>query len=134
MAAPYLVHLTPQSDFFSKIVNEGWGHAWGLFVIVQPDVSLTTLRKHFRTLLRVSDEQKRMLVFRFYDPRVLRIYLPTCTGSELSLFFGPVRAFICENSRGDDLVRFQRNEILFGGLNLMPQAQAADSPGVIFKP
>lgn len=58
------------------MVNAGWGHAWGIFVIAQTDVTLEVLFKHFRTLLRVNDEQKRTLVFRFYDPRVLRIYLP----------------------------------------------------------
>lgn len=115
-AAPYLVHLAPESRFFSKIVSEGWGHAWGIFVIAHRDVTLKALRRHFRTLLRVNDEQKRMLVFRFYDPRVLRIYLPTCTELELSLFFGPVGAFACENEAGDDLIRHQRSDSSFGGV------------------
>jgi hypothetical protein len=95
------------------------GTGLGIFVIAQPDVTLKVLRKHFRALLRVIDEQKRVLIFRFYDPRVLRIYLPTCTGLELSTFFGPVRAFACENAAGDDLIRYQRSQLLFGGLSLM---------------
>ena len=130
LAAPYLLHLSPQSSFFRKWVNEGWGQAWGLFVIAQPDVTLKSLRKHFRTLLRVMDEQRRVVVFRFYDPRVLRIYLPTCTGSELSMFFGPVRAFACENATGDGLMRYQRSELLFGGLQPIAQDSVAPATSI----
>jgi hypothetical protein len=32
------------------------------------------------------------------------------------MFFGPVRAFACENAAGCDLIRFQRSELLFGDL------------------
>jgi hypothetical protein len=120
-AAPYLVHLSPASHLFSKMVNEGWGRAWGIFAIAQPAVTLKTLRKHFRTLLRVIDEQKQELVFRYYDPRVLRAYLPTCTGSELSLFFGPVHSFACENAAASDVVFHQRSELQFGSLSVTAQ-------------
>jgi hypothetical protein len=127
MAAPYLAHLAPESAFFSRLVSDGWARAWGLFVIAQPDVTFQALRKHFRTLLRVKDEQKRVLVFRFYDPRILRVYLPTCTGAELSLFFGPVRAFACESEAGNELIRHERNEMLFGGLSSTVQ-QVLEEP------
>jgi hypothetical protein len=35
-----------------------------------------------RRFLRVKDEDG--LVFRFYDPRVMRVYLPTCAAGELA--------------------------------------------------
>ena len=37
------------------------------------------------------------MYFRFYDPRVLRIFLPTCDAAQLKEFFGPVAHFICED-------------------------------------
>ena len=36
------------------------------------------------------------MLFRYYDPRVLRAYLPTCDESELRAVFGPIRAFWME--------------------------------------
>jgi len=36
------------------------------------------------------------LFFRFYDPRVMRGYLPTCSPKQLAEFFGPVDFYIAE--------------------------------------
>jgi hypothetical protein len=107
LAAPYLVQLAPESQFFNTLVNEGWGQAWGIFVVAQPDVTLKALRKHFRTLLRVQDEQGRILVFRFYDPRVLRVYMPTCDPFETMQVLGPVHVLACESAHCDALLQFK---------------------------
>jgi hypothetical protein len=45
----------------------------------------------------VQTEDKEELYFRFYDPRVLRIFLPTCDEDQLNEFFGPVDYFVCED-------------------------------------
>ncbi len=37
------------------------------------------------------------MIFRYYDPRVLRVYLPTCLAPELRTVFGPVRRFLLES-------------------------------------
>jgi hypothetical protein len=109
LAAPYLVQLAPESHFFSTLVSEGWGQSWGIFVVAKPDVTLKALRRHFRTLLRVQDEQGQgqVLVFRFYDPRVLRVFMPTCDPSESLQMLGPVDGFACESTEGDALVEFR---------------------------
>jgi hypothetical protein len=44
----------------------------------------------------VYDPQGKPLYFRYYDPRVFRIYLPTCNESELKIVFGPVNSFYVE--------------------------------------
>jgi len=49
------------------------------------------------------------LIFRYYDPRVLRAYLPTCSPAELNTFFGPVTAFITEGENPGEILEF-RNE------------------------
>lgn len=95
-AAPHLVHLSPDARFTRAFLQLGWGRSWGVLTSAPPDVTLPQLRKHLRTLLRVRDETGRTLLFRFYDPRVLRAYLPTCTATETGQFFGPVHRFICE--------------------------------------
>lgn len=96
-AAPYLVHLTPRASFTRDLIGMGWGQSWGILTVVPPDCSMQQQRRHFRTLLRVQTEEGRTLLFRFYDPRVLRIYLPTCTADEAALMFGPIPRLLAES-------------------------------------
>lgn len=102
--APYLVHLELKSDFTNWVVGQGWGQHWGIFLVSQ--ASLRDLRQHFRKFIIVySDGQP--LYFRYYDPRVLPVYLPTCNANELSIFFGPVEYFLFEDKSPDIALRFQ---------------------------
>jgi hypothetical protein len=100
--APYLVHLRRGWEFTRELVRAGWGQNWAIFF--KSDARLDQLRHHFRRFLRVQNEQGQRLVFRYYDPRVLRIYLPTCTEAELRLFFGPVDAYIVEGEEPDEMI------------------------------
>jgi hypothetical protein len=54
----------------------------------------------------VRDERGNRLVFRYYDPRVLRVYLPTCTASELRRVFGPIECFWMESGDPEELFKF----------------------------
>jgi hypothetical protein len=105
---PYLVSLEQDSIFTKWVIDEGWGKHWGIFVISEAD--LRAMRNHFRSLLTVYSEDKP-LYFRYYDPRVLRVYLPTCNNSELEVFFGPVESpvkyFILEDEDPNVALRFQ---------------------------
>jgi hypothetical protein len=101
-AAPHLVHLAPDVRFTRDWLQHGWGRSWGVLTIAPPDVTLQQLRQHLRTLLRVRDETGRTLMFRFYDPRVLSAYLPTCTATETQQLFGPVHQFVCESVSAND--------------------------------
>ncbi len=103
-AAPYLVALAPGSEF-SDWVLAGWGNHWGIFAIAEAD--LRTLRQHFRRLLTVHDETGKPLLFRYYDPRVLRAYLPTCNAAELAEIFGPVAAYAVEGDGPDTALWFE---------------------------
>jgi hypothetical protein len=97
--APYIFSVERGQEFESWYFEKGWGDAWG--VLVYADKELKTLRKHFRHFLMVQTEDKQQLYFRFYDPRVLRIFLPTCDEEQLEDFFGPVDYFICEDEDPD---------------------------------
>lgn len=85
-SAPHLIQLSPRDSVSDSLLALGWGQAWGIFL--QSDDSLRTLRRHLRTILRVKDDTGRHLLFRYYDPRVLRVYLPTCLTGELKTVFG----------------------------------------------
>ncbi len=106
-AAPYVVHLKRDDGFTSELLERAWSRAWGIFTRVPDGVSLERHRRHLRTLLRVKDESGRKLVFRFYDPRVLRVYLPTCTGDEAQTFFGPLPEILAESEDGGSLLSYR---------------------------
>ncbi len=93
--APYLVRLWRDHPFTDELLHDGWGKSWGIFVAAHAD--LEEMRRHLRRFLRVETEDGKKLVFRYYDPRVLRVYLPTCTEEELRTFFGPVSAYMFED-------------------------------------
>ncbi len=92
--APYVGELEEGSDFNNWLFGDGWGKSWGLYI--NSGSSLQDLWKHFRNFLIVMDENGRELYFRFYDPRVLRVFLPSCDAGQLAEFFGPVKSFVME--------------------------------------
>ena len=103
--APYLVRLEPGSEIAEWILSEGWGNHWGIFAIT--GAGLQTLRQHLRRFLTVYDENGKPLLFRFYDPRVMRVYLPTCNAEELAAIFGPVTSYLLEDESSKASLRFR---------------------------
>jgi hypothetical protein len=106
--APYLVRLDPGAPFTGWVLEEGWGNHWGIFVVTKADVR--TLRQHFRSFLTVYDPDNVPLFFRYYDPRVLRVYLPTCNAEELETVFGPVERYLMEGKDDQSLLRCEFKE------------------------
>lgn len=104
--APYLVHLKRDDSFTDWLMNHGWGKSWGIFL--QSFATLDELQRHFRKFLMVYDEEGAPLYFRFYDPRVLRVYLPTCNAAEIKTVFGPVESFVVEEEDPSVLLHFSR--------------------------
>jgi hypothetical protein len=94
--APYLVELPRDNETARNLIRRSWGKSWGIFLWV---TDYTNLRPHLRKFLRVQDESKQSLLFRYYDPRVLREFLPTCDAEQLKLFFGPIDRFWVEGNQ-----------------------------------
>ena len=44
----------------------------------------------------VKSPSGKQVYFRFYDPTVLRLFLPTCLSKEIEEFFGPVKQILME--------------------------------------
>jgi hypothetical protein len=103
--APYLVQLDDESEFAEWMIEEGWGKNWGIFA--QSEADVRTMRRHLRTLLTVYDAEGKPMLFRYYDPRVLRMYLPTCNAEELRTVFGPVAAYWAEDKDPTSILRFE---------------------------
>lgn len=87
--APYLVRV--DGALLDWITATLWSEPWGIFAVTQVD--LETLRKHFRHFLVVELPDGKQAYFRYYDPRILTAFLPTCSSEELKEFFGPIRAY-----------------------------------------
>ena len=104
--APYLVKLEREMPLLRRMLQSGWGQHWG--IILQSPVELSAIRRHFRPLLVVHDESGKPMRFRYYDPRVLSVFLPTCNAGELAEMFGPARSFLVES--GSQLEVFELAE------------------------
>lgn len=102
--APYVVRLPAQSGLLETLVREGWGESWGVYFTSEK--TLAEVRKHFRHFLMVRLADGRTAYFRFYDPRVLRVYLPSCNATEAAQFFGPVRGYLMEAKEANTLLQF----------------------------
>jgi len=92
--APYLVALPPRSALLANLLREHWGDS--RFTLLFADADFKSVRRQLRRFLIVEDEQTKKMYFRFYDPRVLRTFLPSCTPPECVDFFGPISWFVLE--------------------------------------
>jgi hypothetical protein len=119
--APYLVRLEAGKEFTSMVLTEGWGAHWGVFVVSAR--GLRTLRDHFRQFHKVELPDQRTVIFRYYDPRVFRIFLPICNEAELAQFFGPVQTFVVEGETPATGVKF-----IFGARGLKTEPFRSKTP------
>jgi len=92
--APYLIRVPQKSALLDTLAHQAWSKSWGVFVTC--DMPLKELRTHFRHFLTVKLPDGSQVYFRYYDPRVLRLFLPTCLPEETTQFFGPIKHFLME--------------------------------------
>ena len=125
--APYLVRLKKESALLEKLVREGWGETWGVYLTCPSEFQ--ELRRHLRHFLEVMLPEGKQVYFRFYDPRVLRVYLPTCTFEEADYFFGPIQNYLMEDEDPENLLQFSNGGrgALKTAVRLSPDASAQQS-------
>jgi len=107
--APYLVALPPDAPITTWILEAGWGKHWGVFAVAGAATDLRAARDHFRRFLEVRLPDGTIANFRYYDPRVLTVYLPTCNAKELDYVFGPIEGFVAEDAEPRVAIEFRRN-------------------------
>jgi hypothetical protein len=109
--APYLVHLRADSQLLDRLVREGWGDAWGIYLASGHDFD--AVRRHLRRFLLVDErEQQRRLLFRFYDPRVLRSLADIFTREQTDDLTGAL-----------DVLLYEREDHTIGALRRRPTKQ-----------
>jgi hypothetical protein len=89
--APHLIRV--DASVLDWIATTLWEQPWGIFVVAE--ANLETLHTHFRKFLTVQMPDGERVYFRFYDPRVIQQFLPTCNDAELGEFFGSIQKFGC---------------------------------------
>ncbi len=90
--APYLVKLKPDSAFTDWLLFEAdadFGE-WGL--LVRCPARLLLLRNHLRGLRDAALPGGQRIALDWMDPTVFRAVAPLFGSSEITAFFGPVRA------------------------------------------
>ena len=93
--APHIVELLEDHPFTDWLLTNAPGKHWGIFA--RSSAGLRAMRKHFRTFLLVKGPEGKSMYFRYYDPRVLRLYLPTCNPQETRHIFGPATTLLAED-------------------------------------
>jgi hypothetical protein len=104
---PHLTSVRPGSTCLELLINAGWGNSWGIYLSCPSD--FVTVRRHLQKLLFAKLYDGRQALFRFYDPRILRDYLPTCNEDELDQFFGPLSLIHLESGNGRELHCYSRD-------------------------
>ena len=102
--APYLVRIKPGDPLFAWILREGWGRNWGMFAGAPHDTPFEAVLEHFREFLQVRLPDGRIVYFRFYDPRVQRLFLKSCDAAQAALLFAVPTAWGCESEDGSALL------------------------------
>lgn len=107
-AAPYLVRLEKDHPQTVEIIRKGWGNSWGIFAITYQGATHINIRHNCRKIARVKGPNGKNLVFRYYDPRVLRTYITQCDINDAEKVFGPISEFIVEGEQTNTMHRFRR--------------------------
>jgi hypothetical protein len=105
--APYLIQIEKESAITQTFIEKGWNNNWG--IVSTSEVEFDLIKRHFRKFITVQNEEGKMMMFRFYDPRVLRTFLPLCLPDELNMFFGPVKT-IYANGEENQMIIYTNQE------------------------
>jgi hypothetical protein len=98
-AAPHLVALPADGRLLVQLVAAGWGQSWGVFLRSTHPLERLARALAALTSVRLEGIEGRTF-FRFYDPRVLRVFLPLATDRQRATFFRAAECFLLEDARG----------------------------------
>lgn len=105
--APYLCSLDPENALLLE-----WSGMFGrnAGILIASDAPMAVLYKHLRNVFVAKDSTEQDYFFRFYDPRVLRGFLPACRLEEVRQFFGPIRWIVVEDIQANRMISYTHNQ------------------------
>jgi hypothetical protein len=99
--APYLVPITCASSYpypESEYLDLWAAHLGrGAGILVLTSATDGAIHAHLSNLFVSADQEGSDYFFRFYDPRVLRSFLPVCDAEEAEELFGPLTTIVLES-------------------------------------
>lgn len=107
--APYLVKLEANSIFSKWLIEKSISIPCCIYT--HSDKGFLVMRKHFRSLIDAELPDGEVVHFRYYDPRVLLVYLPTCTEEEKEIMYGEfIHGYLLMESDNDkiELLSFKK--------------------------
>ena len=110
LSAPYLVRLDEDSDFTHELLLNNIGNNWCVFFKTFKPVTMLSILRLARRNHKILTPDNKQLIFRYFDPRILRSYIPSCTIKEANVFFGPIEEIICEGSEPCTIHKFSRTD------------------------
>lgn len=121
-AAPYLVELKNGAPFADWLLGEasvtypGWG------VLMVSGQALLPMREHCRTLSDVTTPEGERRGWRWYDPEVLQLILPSLSAAQLDELFGAGQALVIPSASAWTWHALQQGVLASTVRDLMPAA------------
>lgn len=97
--APYLVALSRDGWLLERLVAEGWGAGWGIYLTCRRPFA-EVRRQLRRNLIVTLKETEEQLYFRFYDPTALAAAARALNARQRQDLFGEIEAFLVEGIDG----------------------------------
>ena len=103
--SPFVVELGPADPLSQTWRSAGWGKAWG--ILLSSRAGLPAVRRRLRhfTQVRLPDGSGPVL-FRFWDPRVFRVYFPLVEPRDLPGWFQDIERYVAETEDGSGSLRY----------------------------
>lgn len=100
--SPCLVQFDTHGVILDWFLHAGWGRSWAILLwsLVTPD----GIRDHLRRHIYARRQDGKLLLFRFYDPRVLRQVLPRLDPAQATDLFGTTIARFSMESESADAI------------------------------
>lgn len=103
-----LISVSPWLFLIDDKLNENLSHEMEVSVkcslLFESWGDIHMVSTHFRKFI-YQTINGREYFFRFYDPRVLEKFLPTCDKDQIREFFGPVQHFIVEGKSKEESIQ-----------------------------
>lgn len=95
-ALPWLVAFDPDAPLMQRWRAEGEGRAWGILLCTP--LALRPLRARLKKVLNAILPDGTEVLFRFYDPVVLRTFLAAAQPDECAPFFDGIDRYWVESA------------------------------------
>ncbi|MDO7843812.1 DUF4123 domain-containing protein [Sphingomonas immobilis] len=112
VASPHIVRIDEQEPLLNIWRHHGAGKNWG--ILVESDLQLADLRRHFRKFMQVRMPDASTVMFRFYDPRVFKTYLTSAPPEQIEEWFDGVRQYAIEVEGKDHVFRLRGGHLFDG--------------------